>query len=491
MASAIPPPIDRPADLFDREVEWDDLVEFVRADSLKPQIGMVYGRRRQGKSFILSRLARAVGGLRIQALEETRGAALGTFYRTVTQWSGQTMLADSHFRDWPTAIRALCDVADGRLIVIDELPYLLDDSKDLPSVIQSAYDQAKDSGHPTFRMILCGSAISIMTRILYGDKALRGRTRLELALESFDFRQAREYWGIEDLGVAFRVDAVVGGAPGYRDLLDAPPRSHSGFDRWMLKGPLNPSHALFREAEYLLSKDPVMTDRALYRSIITSIAAGNATKGKIGSDLRRDAKSLAYPLAQLERAGFITRHHDMLRPNRPLLRVADPVLRFHFAVVRRDADRYKVRQGATAWADAATRFSSAVIGPHFEEMARTWTRRYASSETLGGAVGRVGFVQVNDPEQRQSFELDVAVSPQGSEDRLLAIGEAKARTGPCTIKDIERLEHLRGLLTSRTGASGAKLLLFSLSGFTRDITEKANRRSDIELVDLQRMYQGD
>lgn len=340
-------------------------------------------------------------------------------------------------------------------------------------------------------MIVCGSAISVMTKILTGDKALRGRTRLELAPESFDFRQARAFWGIEDLEVAFRVDAIVGGAPGYRDLLDDPPKSRSGFDRWVLKGPLNPSHALFREAEYLLSEDPSMTDRALYRSIIASIAAGNTTKGKVGNDLQRDDKSLTYPLQQLERARFVTRRHDLLRPNRPLLRVADPVLRFHFAVIRPDADRYKERQGADAWADAAQRFSSAVIGPHFEEMARTWTRRYASKETLGGAVGRVGFVQVNDPEQKQGFELDVAVSPPGSDDRLLAIGEAKARTGPRTMKDIERLEHLRGLLTSRTDAAGAKLLLFSLTGFERDVIEKANGRSDIELVDLQRMYEGD
>jgi uncharacterized protein len=490
MTRSDPARIDRPDGLFDREDEWQDLVDFARSDETKPQIGLVYGRRRQGKSFMLGHLVRAIGGLRIQALEETRGAALGTFYRAVTEWSGQATLAEGRFRDWPTAIRALCEVAAGRLIVIDELPYLLADSKELPSVIQSAYDQAQEGGHPPFRMILCGSAISVMTTILTGDKALRGRTRLELAPESFDFRQTRAFWGIEDPDIAFRVDAIIGGAPGYRDLLDAPPKSRSEFDRWTLKGPLNPSHALFREAEYLMSEDPSMTDRALYRSIVASIAAGNTTKGKIGTDLGRDDGSLGYPLQQLERARFITRRHDLLRPNRPLLRIADPVLRFHFAIVRPDADRYKERQGVQAWADAAQRFSSAVIGPHFEEMARTWTRRYASKETLGGTAGRVGFVQVNDPAERRSLELDVAVSPAGSQERLLAIGEAKARTGPRSVKDIERLERLRGLLASRIDTTGTKLLLFSSSGFERDVIEKANGRSDIEVVDLQRMYGG-
>ena len=166
MASAIAPHIDRPVEIFDREDEWNDLIDFARMDGTKPQIGVVYGRRRQGKSFLLSHLARAAGGFRIQALEETRGAALGSFYRAVTSWTGQTTLADSHYRDWPTAIRELCTVANGRLIVVDELPYLLEDSKELPSVIQSAYDQAKEGQHPTFRMILCGSAISVILFII-------------------------------------------------------------------------------------------------------------------------------------------------------------------------------------------------------------------------------------------------------------------------------------------------------------------------------------
>ncbi len=49
----------------------------------------------------------------------------------------------------------------------------------------------------------------------------------------------------------------------------------------------------------------------------------------------------------------------------------------------------------------------------------------------------------------------------------------------------------RGLLTSRADAAGAKLLLFSLTGFDTDVVEAARSRSDIELVDLERMYEGD
>jgi len=88
--------------------------------------------------------------------------------------------------------------------------------------------------------------------------------------------------------------------------------------------------------------------------------------------------------------------------------VNEPVLRFHFAVIRPDLARFEARQTASAWWDAEPRFASAVVGPHFEAVARRWTARYASRETLGGVAKQVGFVQVNDRERKTAYEIDVA-----------------------------------------------------------------------------------
>jgi hypothetical protein len=46
------------------------------------------------------------------------------------------------------------------------------------------------------RLILCGSAISVMADLLSGTRALRGRAALELRVRPFGYRDAREYWGI-------------------------------------------------------------------------------------------------------------------------------------------------------------------------------------------------------------------------------------------------------------------------------------------------------
>ena len=490
------PILARPAGLFDREVEWAELGRFAAAPAGSPRLGLVYGRRRQGKSFMLEHLVAATGGFYHQAFEEERVPALGHFAAAGASFAGLPEWASGRFGDWESAFRAVAEQAAGRPMVIDEFPYLLRESPELSPVIQAAYDGAKAGRHPAFHLILCGSALSVMSGLLVGQQALRGRATLDMPVRAFDFREARVFWQIGDPEVAFLVDAVLGGAPGYRDLLDeAVPATVDELGTWLARGALDPSHALFREADYLLGEDPSLVDRSLYRSIIAAIAGGEATRRGVGSVLGRPETALDHPLGQLERARFIYRDQDLLRPNRPLLRVADPLLRFHFAVLRPDIARFEARQTRDAWADAEPRFRSQVLGPHFESLARSWTDRYASVRTLGGRPRKVGFVQVSDRQARQSFELDVVAEADGEKvdgkPVLLAIGEAKSSDAPRTFADIARLERLRGLLAARAEVGRTRLLLFSRSGFDADVITCARRRGDVELVDLARLYDGD
>jgi hypothetical protein len=45
--------------------------------------------------------------------------------------------------------------------------------------------------------------------------------------------------------------------------------------------------------------------------------------------------------------------------------------------------------------------------------------------------------------------------------------------------------------TGRADASNARLLLFARSGFSTELEQEARRRRDVELVDLERLYDGD
>lgn len=482
----------KPVDVFDRDQEWSELVRFATVPGSGLRLGVVYGRRRQGKSFLLRRLATATGGLYHQALEEERRPALDRLGADLARHLGLPA-GHLHLADWVEAVNALARLGSkGKpsVVVIDELPYLLAHSPELPSVLQKAIDDSR-SDSPV-RFIACGSALAVMSRLLSGPQALRGRATLELLVHPFDYRQTQGFWEISDPMVAFHVHAILGGTPGYRDLIDAPaPRSLTALARWLGRGVLNPASALFREDDYLLSEERSMSDRAIYHSVLNAIARGASTEGRIASALGRDQRSIQHQLRALERAGFVVRQDDVLRDRRPVYRLADPIIRFHHLITRADLSRFEERRTQEAWIDAFPRLAAGILGPHFEEISRQFVRRFASVETTGGRIATVGAAVVNDAKGRAQHEIDiVALGPPGAARRKVKLlGEAKFSARQLTLSDLGRLIAIRDLLSARgLDTGGTKLALFSASGFDQSLKREPG---PIELVDLDRLYAGE
>ncbi|GGS59177.1 hypothetical protein GCM10010156_17360 [Planobispora rosea] len=145
------------------------------------------------------------------------------------------------------------------------------------------------------------------------------------------------------------------------------------------------------------------------------------------------------------------------------------------------------------WERSQTAFRSRVLGPHFEHLARTWTRWHADPGTLGGLGTRVASGVPPDPAGKTSHEVDVVVFGRADDGKevILAIGEAEY--GDVIGRGhLQRLEHLRDLLIRRDDRATAatRLLLFSAAGFVPGLHEVARGREDLQLVDLDRLYGG-
>ncbi len=497
---------ERPADLFDRESEWAELSAFVSDTTPGLRIGIVYGRRRQGKSYPLRRLAAATAGFYYQALEHEPTQALAELGDRLGAHLGVGRLA---LADWDEAISSLGRLAprmggalgtapletmplgggsivDGPAVaILDEFPYLLEKTPELPSLLQRAVDRSKDEGWPAVRLILCGSAISVMADLLEGQGALRGRVQSNLLMRPFSYLDSARFWGITDPDLAFRVDAILGGTPGYRELVRSVPSSIEEFDPWVVDEILSPAAALFREDEWLLGEQRGLENRALYLSVLSAVAGGSSTQSAISNELGRSQQSVLHPLDALVRSGFLHKDDDVLRQRRPVYRIADPIIRFHQVVRHPRVALFEDRRGAEAWADARSSFESLVLGPHFEQLAREHLRRIG--ETLIGApIVTVGTTVINDRDDHSAHELDiVALGPgTGPQRRVIeAIGEAKLRE--LDAGDLSRLEHIRTVLH---GAAHAHIVLVSASGFTRGLVAEVANRIDVHLVDLNDVY---
>jgi hypothetical protein len=136
--------------------------------------------------------------------------------------------------------------------------------------------------------------------------------------------------------------------------------------------------------------------------------------------------------------------------------------------------------------------ASLILGPHLEDLARSWCIDHAAPETLGSLPSRCEPALIACREHKKNHELDVVVSadPPGEKSRILAIGEVKATSWFVGLNQLERLRHIRSLLPSDSITGEPKLLLFSRQGFTPELTAEARSRSDVALIDLHRLYHG-
>jgi AAA+ ATPase superfamily predicted ATPase len=486
--------VEKPAEIFDRDVEWDELVRFARLPQGGATLGVVSGRRRQGKTFLLDALVRAAGGFMFTATESSEADALRQYGEALGSYLGES--TPLRFANWDEAVTRTMTLAPaGPLpVVIDEFPFLARVSPALPSIIQRALDPAGQRSNTQVRLLLCGSALSFMGGLLSGTAPLRGRAGLELVVRTLDYRAAAQFWGIADPRTALLVNAIVGGTPAYRHEFtqDDSPAGPDDFDDWVVRAVLNPARPLFREARYLLVEEPDIRDPALYHSVLAAIADGRTRRGEIANFLGRQPSDLAHPLGVLEDVGLVVREEDAFKSNRGVYRIAEPLLVFYHAVMRPAwGDLERTGRSRQVWPRLQRTFLSKVVGPHFETICRQWARWEADPDVLGGFPTRVAAGVVNDPAARTRHEVDVAVfgrDEQGGEE-LLAIGEAKWHETVGT-SHLRRLAHIRSLLQGRDGvrADRCRLLLFSGGGFADDLRAVAATDPGVQRVDLDRLY---
>jgi AAA+ ATPase superfamily predicted ATPase len=485
----------KPAGMHGRDQEWADLTRFATNSDLGATLGLVYGRRRQGKTFLLAHLVAATGGLMFTGLPQTSEQNLRDLAEAYARYKSVPEYA---FASWRAAIDELMRLGENAdrpvPVVLDEFPFLLDGAP-VDGLIQVALEPlSRAQQQSRTRLILCGSALTTMRRLLGGTAPLRGRASLEVVVHPFGFRDAARFWDLTaDPELAFRVHALVGGTLAYYAMAEGPPAHRVAFDEWVAGHLLNPSSAMFREGNVLLSEEPELTDQRLYHSVLAAISRGAHRRGEIAKALGRPDSAVAHPLAVLERLQLVARLEDALRERRSVYRIAEPVIRLHQLVIRPFESALVAGEAMRAWTARSDTIAATIYGPHLEDLTREWCLRHASEATLGGWPSKVLPTTVACREHRQGHEVDVVAMEDRPFEarRLLAIGEVRSMTKLVDEGELARLRHIRTLLPADLAPQPPKLLLFSRTGFSDELQRAATAARDVELVDLERLYLGD
>ncbi len=162
---------------------------------------------------------------------------------------------------------------------------------------------------------------------------------------------------------------------------------------------------------------------------------------------------------------------------------------FYQAIMRPRWTDLERRRSDEVWKQSQERFVGNVIGPHYEELCRTFVRDFASHEVLGGIPSDVGHGVVNDAAHRTSLDIDVVVLSESDagKQKILSLGDVKwGRV--MGVSHVQRLTRARELLSSAGwDVSQTMLACYSGAGFTDDLRATAQRDGSL-LVGLDELY---
>jgi AAA+ ATPase superfamily predicted ATPase len=339
--------------------------ELARLGDMGPGLAVVWGRRRVGKTRLLlewCQRERGIYAVADQSAPETQRAWLASTVAQTIHGFG-----DVTYPDWATLFARIAAAGLPGPLVIDELPYLVAGSPELPSVLQRWLDH--DARRAKLRVALAGSSQRMMQGlVLSHDAPLYGRASVVFDLQPIEAAALRDALGPLADEAWLEHYTAWGGIPRYWEL--AQQARGTARDRLgaLAMTPLGP---LFDEPSRLLLEE--LPPAPEVRPLLDAIGAGAHRLSEIAGRIGRNATALARPLDRLIGMGLVVRETPFGEPTRggkrSLYKIADPFLRFWFRVV---APNRSVLVAGTAAARRALleRHWPALVAQTFEELCR-------------------------------------------------------------------------------------------------------------------------
>jgi uncharacterized protein len=448
----------KPAAILNRTEEWAELTRVWERP--RPDLVFVLGRRRAGKSYLLGRFAREVGGIYYQATKRTEQEQLLRLSAIVgAHFEDPALQRGVPFPDWETLFDYLTDRASGKpfLLVLDEFPYLSASAPALPSIVQSLWDHRW--AETRFKLVLSGSHITAMRQLEGGDQPLYGRRTGRIDVDPFGYRDSAKFlpgYSVED---RLRAHGIFGGLPGHLALLDP----EVSLERNVAEQVLSPAGRLLDEAQHML--DAFLADAHLHYSIIEAIAHGERTWQGITKRVGREGGSLSRAIMWLIGMRLLNRVVPVTESNpakskRAVYRITDPYVAFwhRFVSPMTSAGMIGLTPGERLWARQIAPRLDDHMGAVFEEVCRSFVRR---GEHLPFAPLRVG--EWWDASSQNEIDV-VAIGPEGE----LLLGECK--WGTVHSADLKRLRARADLIMRECqGVREVRFAVFSGGGLAPEV----------------------
>jgi AAA+ ATPase superfamily predicted ATPase len=432
----------------------------------------IRGRRRVGKSRLVQELCdrSAARYCFYQAPQRPRGEALADFVEAVRE-SGLAAAAafeGAAYDSWPAALQAAvagAAASDPIIVVIDELPYLVELDPGFAADLQKAWDRTLEAA-PVL-LVCVGSDVRMMEALVGERSPLHGRPTDEMAVAPLSPAAVAKITGARNPADAIDRYLVVGGFP----LLVSSWSQAAGLPEFLEAALADDQTAFATTALRIMASE---FERELQAArAIEAIGHGESAFNRIQSRSGVKGNTLTGALEVLiEGKRLVAKEHPYAAPpgrTAAKYTVIDPYLRFwlrfvgpHMAELSRGRPDLVVDRVRRDWSTYRGRAVEPVVRGALERLLAD----PALSERLGGAR-HVGSWWRRD----HSVEVDLVGGDAPEPNRIGFVGSIRwHEEAPFAAAELDELARSR---TKVPGAEAAKLVVVSRTGVEPGIAADA------------------
>lgn len=378
---------------------------------------VMYGRRRLGKSTLIKRvlsdndvyfLADRSEGQHQRALLAKVIAQVFPDFDKLT------------YPDWESMFRAVNYRTDKRFtLCLDEFPYLVEQSSELPSVLQKLVDERQLK----YNLVLCGSSQNMMYGLFLDSTApLYGRADEIMRLAPIRLPYIQEALNLDAVHTVEEY-SVWGGVPRYWELRE----NRTSLNDALWHNVLSVNGTLYEEPIKLFQDD--VKDVVKISTIMSYIGTGANRLSEIAARCNEPATNLSRPLKKLIDLGFLEKDVpfgvDEKNAKKSLYKIADPLMAFYYQFVVPNRSFIELDRRLPIEQTLKTHFTE-YVGLQWEKLCRDAVTGNLVDGVIYGKAKRWWGSVLNEDKKPEQIEFDVMA--ESLDKKYLLIGECKWTT---------------------------------------------------------------
>lgn len=305
-----------------------------RYKSSKKEFGVIYGRRRIGKSYLLQHFMQDKEGIFYQAKNDSIYGNLKSFsYEINKQLNVPTNFV---YSTWQEAFDAINAYYKGKryVLVIDEYPYVVNQDSSFASILQEFIDHSSDN----VLLIISGSDVSMLKKEINDHSSpLYKRRTFEIYLKKLTYKETLIF--LKDFS-DFEKEKYISLMSSYPYYLSAIDHNLS-FEENVKKLLFNQYGTFFTLPDQLLSNSTKIQD--VYNSILEAISHRMKTNKQISEYIHESEAKVNKYLKTLVMSEIVEKRETFMGNKKTVYyEISDQLLNFWYMFIYKNLEKIKI-----------------------------------------------------------------------------------------------------------------------------------------------------